>query len=892
MSPGLRFILITVVALLLGARSVEGQPAASSREDPFWLLPDAAIDIDRQIPPLQQIVGHRFGADVSSHAEIEIYLRALAKAAPFRTRLEKYGETYEGRALWQLVISSPENIERLDEIRAQNLQLCDPRATERSEANRIIERAPAIVWLAYTVHGNESSGTDAAVLTAYHILADTRAATKALLRDVVVIIDPIQNPDGRDRFINAYREMRGRFPQSEPYAAEHTERWPGGRFNHYGFDLNRDWFLGSQVETRTRVAAFLRWMPQVAVDAHEMGRNSSYFFAPPAEPVSDLILPRQREWFDRLGRRQADRFDRLGFSYTTREMFDLFYPGYGESWPTLQGSIGMLWEQAGVRGLVVDRDDGRQLTYQDAVRHHYVSSIVTIESAAAHRKALVADAYETRRDTIRLGREGPVRDFFLLPGRSPGRTRDLVRLLVRNGIEVRRVEQAISTTARGLLDHEDRDVSIPAGSFHVPVAQPAGRLVLALLDRHLDMGREFVAEQLSRVANREPHQIYDLTAWSLPLLYGVSCIVTSTTVEVQSRQLEAKEVEATPAGRVDGGPARVAYLVPSDEDGLASALAEALRRGIRVHVADRSFKLDGRRFSPGTLVVKVAENAPTIHDDVRGLANAHALSVVAANTGYVEDGAHFGGPDVRWVRPPRVAMLVDSPTSSTVGHTWYLFDELLRYPVTPVAARYLSRLDLTKYNVLILPHGRYGSKDGFDGKTATRLREWVASGGTLVCVKGAASWAVSDDIRLLESSIKKVPSAEKDTAKSDGTKPEGEMPDSIPGAILRANVYHDHWATFGAPKKVDLLIRTSRLFEPLAATAGRNLVRFAAREEVLTSGFCWPKTLDLAATSPYLFYRSVGKGHVVAFVDDPNYRVLSPVLQRFFTNVVLFGPGH
>ena len=320
---------------------------AADKDNPGWLLPMPEVDADPKVPTLKQINGHGWGEDISSHAEIERYLRALNEAAPDRTRLVRYGQTIEKRGLYYLAITGPKNLARLDEIREANLRLADPRKTTPEQAKTIAESNPAIVWMAYGVHGDEISSGDAALLTAYHLLADRRATTRQMLEKVVVILDPMQNPDGRDRFVNFHREGRGVAPDPEPLAAERVQRWATGRHNHYLFDMNRDWFLQTQVETRTRIAAYLQWQPHVTIDAHEMGSNSEYYFDPPADPILELITPKQRDWFARFGTRQGRRFDQYGFPYTSREVYDAFYPGYGSTWPTLHGSIGILWEQAG-----------------------------------------------------------------------------------------------------------------------------------------------------------------------------------------------------------------------------------------------------------------------------------------------------------------------------------------------------------------------------------------------------------------------------------------------------------------------------------------------------------------------------------------------------------------
>ncbi|MEM9660524.1 MAG: M14 family zinc carboxypeptidase, partial [Planctomycetota bacterium] len=355
---------VAVAAAIHPAAVCQETRPSPKRGDHDWLLPIPELEADPSIPTTAEALRYGWGEEISNSLQIETYLQRLSAAAPRRSRLVRYGTSHEGRPLHYLVISSEANVERLAQIKMLNKKLADPDLSDAVRST-ILVRSPAIVWLACAVHGNEVSPSDAVLLTAYHLLADQQASTRAWLEQVIVVIDPLQNPDGRDRFVNVYRETRGVFPQSHPQANEHSERWPRGRTNHYWFDLNRDWFRQSQVETRLKVAAYLDWQPQIYVDAHEMGANSAFYFPPPADPKNPSIMPAQLEWFGKLGKHQAGWFDRYGFGYMTREVFDAFYPGYGSEWPTLQGGMGVLWEQASARGEIIDRDDDAQLTYRD-----------------------------------------------------------------------------------------------------------------------------------------------------------------------------------------------------------------------------------------------------------------------------------------------------------------------------------------------------------------------------------------------------------------------------------------------------------------------------------------------------------------------------------------------
>ena len=346
---------------------------------------------DPSIPTLKAVVGHEPGEAITTPEDIGRYLDALAKAAPDRTRLVRYATSWEGRPLHYLIVGSRERMARLDDVRRGMQTL----AAGTSEAAALVADLPVVVWLIHGVHGNEISSSDAALAEAYHLLAARGNADADLtVRDALVIIDPMQNPDGRQRFITGNLLGRAAEPDPEPLSAEHDEPWPGGRSNHYLFDMNRDYFALSQPETRGRVGVMLEWYPQVVVDLHEMGGNSTYYFAPPADPINPMITEAQRRWFDTFGRANAAEFDRRGFSYFIREVYDSFYPGYGESWPIFHGAVGMTYEQASARGLVFRREDDTLLTYKQAVTQHFTAAITTAATAARNRERRQRDIAE------------------------------------------------------------------------------------------------------------------------------------------------------------------------------------------------------------------------------------------------------------------------------------------------------------------------------------------------------------------------------------------------------------------------------------------------------------------------------------------------------------------
>ncbi len=379
---------------------------------------------DPRIPTLKDVVGHDLGGEITSPDQIAAYLKALAAAAPDRARVVEYARSEEGRPLHVLVIGSPERLARLEDVKKGLRALADPRGLAPGEAERLVKELPAVVWLLHAVHGNEISSPDAALALAHHLLAAQGDETADLVRrEAIVLVDPLQNPDGRARFLATNRLGRAASPDPEPASAEHDEGWPGGRSNHYLFDMNRDWFAQAQPETRGRLRLFLEWYPHVTVDLHEMGGDSTYFFAPPAKPLNPQVTRAQQDWHEAFGRAIAARFDAAGQAYFVREVFDSFYPGYGETWPLIQGSIGMTFEQASARGLVFRREDDTELTFLDGIHNHFRAALATVETAARGREKLLRDFLEFRRSAVSEGELGAVRQYVIAPGRRPGAPR-------------------------------------------------------------------------------------------------------------------------------------------------------------------------------------------------------------------------------------------------------------------------------------------------------------------------------------------------------------------------------------------------------------------------------------------------------------------------------------
>jgi hypothetical protein len=863
-----------------------------SAGQPQELAPGARYDPN--IPTLVDVAGHDFGEEISSPEEIAAYLRALATAAPDRTRLVEYARSWQGRPLHVLVIAAPQRIARLEQVKADLRRLSDPRAHEPGEADRLIKQLPVVTLLMHAVHGNEISSSDAALAEAYHLLAaQNDEAVETILRESIVLIDPLQNPDGRARFVFQTRQGRAATPDADPVAAERDEPWPGGRSNHYLFDMNRDWFALSQPETRGRVNLYLEWFPHVAVDLHEMSGDSTYYFAPPAEPANPYITKQQHAWFDEFGRANAARFDERGFPYFIREVFDSFYPGYGESWPIFQGAIGMTYEQASARGLVYRRRDDQLLSYRDGVVAHFTAALTTATTAARNRERLLRDFVEYRRSAVQEGERGKMRAYVLVRGSDPTRADRLARLLAAQGVEVHRAEDEIRHGTR----------TLPAGSYIVPLAQPSGRLVRNLLERQIPLEEPFVKAQQERRRRRLPDQIYDVTGWSLPLLQNVEAIAMDRAVTSRSTRVDATAGNAPEALR----PARVGYLIPWGS-GAAGAVVEALQTGLRVHSAGEPFTHGGRRYPLGTALLRTADNPPDLPDRLAPIVARHRIEAVPVQTGWVEQGISLGSNRMIALKAPRVILAWDAPTHSlSAGWARYVLEQRFGQPVTAIRVASLGRADLGRYDVVVLPSGNYA--DALNEAVMTRLKDWVRTGGTLITIGEASRWAAREQTGLLETRTElrdgrpEADPTEEDRKKDreapkqpvdfeEAIRPARERPDPVPGAILSVQLSPDHWLAAGHDEEVHVVVQGQRVFTPITLDKGRNVGAYAAKDRLVSSGLVWEEAQQQRANKAYLIHQPMGQGHLIAFAEDPNFRAFTEATQLLFINAVLMGPAY
>jgi hypothetical protein len=875
----------------------------------FW--PGASYD--PAVPTMQKALGYDPGDRISPHANIVRYMEALAAAEPRRMKLYDYGKTWEGRRLIYAVIGSEANIRRLSEIKDGMVRLADPRKTTDAAARGPIASLPVIVWLAYGVHGNEISSCDAALMTAYHLLAARNDKMVAgILANELVIIDPLQNPDGRDRFIHGFEMGEGLEPDANPLAAEHTEPWPGGRTNHYYFDMNRDWVAMTQPETKGRIAAMLEWRPQVVIDLHEMGTDATYYFAPPADPFNPNMTKWQRDYQTDLGKGNAKYFDQFGFSYFTRDTYDAFYPGYGDSWPVYQGAIATTYENGSTRGLVVKRPNDLTVTYRETVRRHFVASLATCETSAAHHDELMQHFYQYGKTGVEEGSTGSVREYILPRRGNTSAVDKLAQLLVEQGVEVRRASASFTTEGK----------PYPAGSYLVSLVQPQKRRVKNLLDLNTVMDDKFLKGEEDRRKRRLASQIYDVTAWSIPLQFNVEAIPAATASAVET--VAVKLGDRAP-GKVEGGKAAVAYVVPWGTSGAGRIMTGAMRAGLRVYGSDKAFVQNGREYPAGTLIVPVKENPASVHEIMAKLAAANDVDVVATATSWVDEGPNFGSRYAPYLKKPSIALAWDRPTSgNSAGQTRFVLERQFGYPVTPVRTQQLGGADLSQFQVIILPEAGFGDgsyADVLGAAGVQRLKQWVADGGTVIGIGTAVQFLADAKTGLLpiqqESRVPEAAPASgtagaasarpaapaegarptgkayaKDTDFDKAIQPETELPTSLRGALVRCKVDREQWITAGVPDTVYAMVSGASIFTPIKIDKGVNAVTFAGPEEVLASGYMWDEYRKQLAFKPLVVVARSGRGVVVGFTADPNYRAAIDGLNLLFLNAVFRGPAH
>jgi hypothetical protein len=805
------------------------------------------------------VLGYPLGEHFTEAAEVHRYSRTLAESSPL-VRYRQYGTTPERRPLYQLVIAREDHLGRLDAILAANAELTRT-GTSEARARQIVATNPAIIYFSYGVHGNESSSSEAAMWTAWD-LARGAPEVAGVLDSAVVIIDPVANPDGRDRYVNWYRTAVGSRPNADPQSREHREPWPGGRFNHYLFDLNRDWAWATQPETQARLATWWELNPQVHVDFHEMSPQSTYFFFPAAAPVNPIYPEHVMGWARRIGEANARAFDQFGWPYFTGESYDLLYPGYGDSWPSLLGAIGMTYEQAGggSAGLMFERAAGDTLTLHHRASQHRTAGHATLRAVAAGKSSLVLGFAETHR-TAGAGHA----DVLILPD-SRGRAEALVDHLRRQGIEVERAGAPFRAATAPYPGFDGRR-DFPAGTYRVRMRQPRGRLAATLLQPETELRAEYS---------------YDISAWSLPYAYGVEAHQTRAQPSASWRPAEGVQAAGTP-----GLPAaQFGYLVPADERGSA-AVIRFMQGGGNVNVLRRAATFGGREWPAGSWFLPAIRNPGLA--ELAAEAGLGGLAVPVA-TALAESGIDLGSANAAAVRLPRIALVGgEGVTATSYGAHWFFLEQRLGLDFSQLLAADLPRLDLARYDVIVVPDA---AGRAFPEETRDALRGWVERGGRLVAIGGGA------EALAPVAGVEMRGEAEPDATESDRerfliTREERtrrNWMEEVPGAILQLRLDPSHPVAWGAAahdgERLFVLHEGTRVFEPSAR--GETIASFGTDLRA-TSGVISATNLQRLEQGSWAERMAVGRGSVVLFAGDPLFRMFWSATHPLYVNALLLG---
>jgi hypothetical protein len=742
------FLASLGTALLLGwAALAQDLPAPQpsplpglTYEEPFF--PNAKHDPN--VPTPDSLLGFPVGSKPATHAQIEAVFKALGAKSP-RCKLVEYGRTHEGRALYYLVIASVSNLNRLDSLKADLAKLADPRTISKEEGDRLAATLPAVAWMAYVIHGDEMSGSDAAMAVAYHLAAGIDAEVTHLLDDLVVIIDPLMNPDGRDRFLAMQAQNRTVQPSVDDQSLLHSGVWPSGRMNHYLFDMNRDWIFATQPETRGRLRAVNEWHPHYFMESHEMEPQGTFLFLPAREAINPNEPENVRKWEVEFAKDLATAFDARGWRYYNGEWNDDWYPGYSSSWSALRGSVANLYEQASIGTDAVRREEGTLEPYREAVHKQLVSSMANLTFLAKNRNAVLADFLAEKRKCVGADASAPVHTFAVLPSANTTRQRRFLDLMSLQGFEVYTAAAPFTAQGKDRLGREVKDVKFPAGTLLIPARQPLAPLLNAMLEFDPHTIPQFLTDERRDLLRFGRSRIYDITGWSLPMLFDVQTfdIPAGLPAEAQPKPVS---IPAPAPAPITNSATSVAFVIDGADDASVAAAGRLLERGARVRVADKPFQFDNREFARGSVVVERKDNANLMGNLTGAVSNVCAelnLTAIGVRTGYGPgDLPDLGGEHFILLKPPRIAIFGRDPINPySYGSTWHLIDHVLGLRASYLDTHNLGNADLRRYNVLVFPDGATADvlKNGMEP-----LKAWVRAGGTLLAIGSSAGVFASE----------------------------------------------------------------------------------------------------------------------------------------------------
>ena len=847
-------LFLVLLLLVLTTPATRGQVRLE------YYLP-ADVQYDAKIPTPQSFFGFQVGEWHLTPDQIHSYMKALAVSSD-RVTIAPMGRTHEERELWLLTITSPANHRNIKAIQDQHLALADP---SRSGSLNL-PSMPIVVWMGYSVHGNEPSGANASVLVAYYLAAAQGETIEKQLREAVILLNPSINPDGLNRFATWANMHRGMNAVADPASREHNEVWPGGRTNHYWFDLNRDWMPLQHPESKARLERYYEWRPNVLTDHHEMGTNSTFFFQPGVPARNNpLGVKRTTELTEAIARYHAKALDRIGSLYYSGEGFDDFYIGKGSSYPDLTGSIGILFEQASSRGHVQESIHG-DLTFPFTIRNQFTASLSTLEASIALKNELLAHQREFSSSALKESERSPVKAYIFGSSADPARNAHLLDILLRHRIEV--YELARQTRAEG-------NSFEPGTSYIVPTAQPQFRLVTSLFEK-----RTTFADSL----------FYDISSWTLPLAFNLP----SAEIKNPVRDLTGKKVTSVPpgAGAIVGGSAEYAYAFEWNTYYAPKALYRLLKKGITAKVATKPFEAETiqgkKKFDYGTILIPLGyqhDKTGLIRITLEQAVKEEGMTIYALNSGLSTDGIDLGSASFANLPLPKIGLVVGSGASFTdVGETWHVLDKRFGIDVSLLETTSLGRLDLSRYTAIVMAGGSYG---GLESSAVEALKKWNENGGTLVALEQAVEWAVTN--KLATAVLRKGGTPRDSVAGRRAYAEEDRFSGAlnVAGAIFQASYDRTHPLLFGYTDSLMSVFLGSAVFLEPSKNAYATPVVFT--KTPLLSGYMHKAYDKQLNSSGVVVVGSSRSGHTVLITINPNFRAFWYGTNKLFLNSLFFG---
>jgi hypothetical protein len=887
----------------------------------------------------------KYGERVASPEQIEDAINTY-KQQSNKIKLVNYGKTHEGRPLHALIISSPDNIAKLDTIKENLSALSDGRTTKDREAKKIIDSLPAVAWMAYSIHGNETSGSDAALGLIYHLLASTDPEINNLLENMIIIVDPIMNPDGRARFVKSLEQYRGTAPNYDDQSLIHTGDWPYGRTNHYYFDLNRDWLYLTQPETQGRVALINEWKPQILVDAHEMGAQDTFMTGPAREPINKNMDRDLIKWGNVFAQDQGSEFDRRNWRFYTGEWHEDLYPGYS-FYVNFRGTLGILYEQSRMAEDGVRRPEGTIQSYKESVHHQFVSSLTNLKTLLSNSKNMYNDYWEGRKLNVSKESKWANQSFVILPTKNTSRINTIVDKLTSQNIEIfKNTKEIIVKNALKQSGNTIDELVIPVGSMIIPNRQPEAPLISAILEFDAEIDEEVLKKEREATLKDGSSIMYDTTAFNFTMMYGLDAVTVPEHINNNLSMWQPVPVE------IDVDDDAIMWIVEGEDDISVSFAARLMEQDLQLRIVDKDINLSGKNLSRGSVVVIAMDN-PGISEltsTIKRTAQNLNISVSSLFSGFgPEELPDWGGRHFRLLTKPQIAILSHEGFSSyDVGVSWWSLDHHLGIRHSQLNTSMIGYADLRRYNTLIMPSG-YRS---LDQNELSVLKDWVKQGGTLIANNSSTRMLISDksitsirdvsdsiensheyNIKLQREFLSKNISIDLDYVNnnkltSDISYPWEETENRIDsdtlqkrdkwqslfmpsGAFVSGRIDDKHWLTFGTINTLPLLYSNYPIL--MAGSGSKAVIRVGELTQnnnqdkyktinwsdippgnelnVRMSGLVWPEASVRIANSAYLTQERYGKGQIILFSGEPNFRGSTLGTNRVWLNAVVYGSG-